>query len=99
MKIVDNSENVDKVDKIDNVDNVQIFDNVDSVDIVDNVDPLLPKRLKNPKEITGSKMVPFFLSNYLTCHHKKLKIGQRGNFEKIEFFSLFLMRKQLSSGQ
>ena len=60
MKIVDNSENVDKVDKIDNVDNVQIFDNVDSVDIVDNVDPLLPKRLKNPKEITGSKMVPFF---------------------------------------
>ena len=44
---------------------------------------------------------------FLICVHKKLyrirfqeiKIGSLQGFEKIEFFSLFLMRKRLSSGQ
>ena len=30
---------------------------------------------------------------------QELKIGNQGDFERIEFFSLFLMRKRLSSGQ
>ena len=30
---------------------------------------------------------------------QKLKIGHWGDFEKIDFFSFFLMRKRLSSGQ
>ena len=44
---------------------------------------------------------------FLICVHKKLyrirfqeiKIGSLQGFEKIEFFSLFVMRKRLSSGQ
>ena len=31
--------------------------------------------------------------------YKKIKIGTLGDFEKIQFFALFLMRKRLSSGQ
>ena len=61
--------------------------------------PQLPKRLKTQKKLTGSKIGAIFWQITSRVTTKKLKIGQRGNFEKIEFFSLFLMRKRVSSGQ
>ena len=56
-------------------------------------------KAENPKKLTGSKIgaISWQITSQVTT--KKLKIGQRGNFEKIEFFSLFLMRKRVSSGQ
>ena len=58
-----------------------------------------PKRLKTPKKFTGSKIGAIFWQITSRVTTKKLKIGQRGNFEKIKFFPPFLMRKRLSSGQ
>ena len=61
--------------------------------------PLRPKRLKTPKKITGSKIGAIFWQITSRVTTKNLKIGQRGLFELGPFFSLFLMRKTLSSGQ
>ena len=47
-------------------------------------------------------MVIFFIfvrKNVYRIRCQDIKIGSLGGFEKIEFFSLFLMRKRLSSGQ
>ena len=43
----------------------------------------------------------FFNRHMIMCRLRiqKMKIRNIGGFEKIEFFSLFLMRKRLSSGQ
>ena len=60
---------------------------------------LLPKRLKTPKKFFGSKTGAIFWQITSRVTTINLKIGQRGNFEKIDFFSFFLMRKRLSSGQ
>ena len=54
---------------------------------------------QNKKKFTGSKIGAIFCKITSRITTKKLKIGQRGNFEKIDFFSFFLMRKRLSSGQ
>ena len=35
----------------------------------------------------------------VSSHQKKFKIGTLGDFEKIQFVAIFLMRKRLSSGQ
>ena len=64
--------------------------------------PLKPAEythLKPPKKITGSKIGAIFWQITSRVTTKKLKIGQRGNFELGPLFSLFLMRKTLSSGQ
>ena len=47
-------------------------------------------------------MVIFLIFVHKNVHRirfKEIKIGRLEGFEKIEFFSLFLMRKRLSSGQ
>ena len=59
----------------------------------------LLKRLNPPKKFTGSKIGAIFWQITSRVTTKNLKIGQRGNFELGPFFSLFLMRKRLSSGQ
>ena len=56
-------------------------------------------RLKTQKRFTGSKIGAIFWQITSRVTTKNLKIGQRGNFELGPFFSLFLMRKTLSSGQ
>ena len=56
-------------------------------------------RLKTPKKFTGSKIGAIFWQITSRVTTKNLKIGQRGLFELGPFFSLFLMRKTLSSGQ
>ena len=56
-------------------------------------------RLKTPKKFTGSKIGVIFWQITSRVTTKKLKIGQRGLFELGPFFSLFLMRKRLSSDQ
>ena len=58
-----------------------------------------PKRLKTPQKFTGSKIGAIFWQITSRVTTKKLKIGQRALFELGPFFSLFLMRKTLSSGQ
>ena len=45
-------------------------------------------------------MSGFFLDQFhMDIRFQKIKIRPLEDFEKIEFFSLFLMRKRLSSGQ
>ena len=56
-------------------------------------------RLKTQKEFTGSKIGAIFRKITSRVTTKKLKIGQWALFELGPFFSLFLMRKTLSSGQ
>ena len=56
-------------------------------------------RLKTPKNSPGLRLVPFFGKVTSRVTTKKLKIRQRALFELGPFFSLFLMRKTLSSGQ
>ena len=69
------------------------------IDIVNaNLDTVTYKA-ENPKKITGSKIGAIFWQITSRVTTKNLKIGQRGLFELGPFFSLFLMRKTLSSGQ
>ena len=49
----------------------------------------LPKRLKTPKKLTGSKIGAIFWQITSRVTTKNLKIGQRGLFELGPFFSLF----------
>ena len=55
-------------------------------------------KAENPKKFTGSKIGAIFGKITSRVTTKNLKIGQRGLFELGPFFSLFLMRKTLSSG-
>ena len=61
--------------------------------------PQSAKRVKAEKKLTGSKIGAIFWQIPSRVTTKNLKIGQRGTFELGPFFSLFLMRKTLSSGQ
>ena len=56
-------------------------------------------KAENPKKFTGSRIGAIFWQITSRVTTKNLKIRQRGNFEKIDFFSFFLMTKRLSSGQ
>ena len=56
-------------------------------------------RLKTQKKITGSKIGVIFWQITSRVTTKILKIRQRGPFQLGPFFSLFLIRKTLSSGQ
>ena len=51
------------------------------------------------KKLTGSKIGAIFWQITWRVTTKNLKIGQGGLFELGPFFSLFLVRKTLSSGQ
>ena len=56
-------------------------------------------KAENPKKFTGSKIGAIFREITSPVTTKNLKTGQRALFELGPFFSLFLMRKTLSSGQ
>ena len=56
-------------------------------------------KAENQKEFTGSKIGAIFGKITSRVTTINLKVGQRGLFELGPFFSLFLMRKTLSSGQ
>ena len=56
-------------------------------------------RLKKNQKLTGSKNGAIFGKITSRVTTKNLKIGQQALFEFGPFFSLFLMRKTLSSGQ
>ena len=57
------------------------------------------KGWKPKKNSPGLRLVPFFWKITSRVTTKKLKNGQRGNFELGPLFSFFLTRKTLSSGQ